>query len=67
MKVVTTVRPAEANHIVWPGVDYLGFTSFTVCVSIYISLRFHIDNGTKTIRKIQKRLVLETHYKRSSN
>ncbi len=28
--VITTVNPSEANHIVWPEVDYLGFTSFTV-------------------------------------
>jgi hypothetical protein len=28
--VITTVNPSEANHIVWPEVDFLGFTSFTV-------------------------------------
>jgi hypothetical protein len=28
--VITTVNPSEANYIVWPEVDYLGFSSFTV-------------------------------------
>ncbi len=28
--VIAAVNPSEANNIIWPEVDYLGFTSFTV-------------------------------------
>jgi hypothetical protein len=61
--VITTVNPSEANHIVWPEVDYLGFTSFTVIYdpataedshgsSSYITLNeFKAYDGYRTVRE----------------
>jgi hypothetical protein len=61
--VITTVNPSEANHIVWPEVDYLGFTSFTVVYdqataedfhgsSSYITLNlFNSDEGYRTVKE----------------
>ncbi len=61
--VITTVNPSKANHIVWPEVNYLGFTSFTVVYdqvtaedsyasSSYITMhRYHPYEGYKTVKE----------------
>ncbi len=61
--VITTVNPSEANHIVWPEVDYLGFTSFTVVYdqataedshgsSSYITLNlYNVYEGYRTVKE----------------
>ncbi len=61
--VITTVNPLEASHIVWPEVDYLGFTSFTVVwdqataeeshgSSSYITLNlYNIYEGYRTVKE----------------
>ncbi len=61
--VVTTVKPSEANHIVWPEVNYLGFTSFTVVYdqttseddhssSSYITMnRYDFYEGYRTVKE----------------
>jgi hypothetical protein len=61
--VVTTVNPSEANYIIWPEVDFLGFTSFTVVydpttaedsynASSYIVLnRYNVYEGYLTVQE----------------
>ncbi len=61
--VITTVEPSDANHIVWPEVDYLGFTSFTVVydqttaedehnASSYITMnRYDTYEGYRTVKE----------------
>ncbi len=61
--VITTVNPSEANHIIWPEVDFLRFTSFTVVydqttaedsynASSYIVLnRYNVYEGYLTVQE----------------
>ncbi len=61
--VITSMKPSEASHIVWPEVDYPGFTSFTVVYdqkiaqgdhnsSSYITMnRYDMYEGYRTVKE----------------